>query len=251
MDLAAYRGTSSEQQRTSDLARMMPTTGLRALDIGARDGHFSILMADRFDCVVALDLTMPCIDHPKVECVEGNAGAMPFANRSFDFVFCAEVLEHIPADRLDAVSREIERVARGKVLIGVPYRQDTRVGRTTCQNCGKPNPPWGHLNIFDEEKLQELFPSFDVEEISFVGTSSSKTNAFSTMLMDYAGNPYGTYSQEEPCVYCGSKILSPSSRNQFQLIATKIGFLARKTTEYFSKPHGNWIHMLLRRRVEP
>lgn len=248
MDLTEYRAAPSEQQRTADLLRLMPAMGRQALDIGARDGHFSLLMADRFQNVIALDLTKPNISHPKVQCHEGTAAEMTFAESGFDFVFCAEVLEHVPTNILGQVCKEIERVASDKILIGVPYRQDIRVGRTTCRSCGKPNPPWGHVNSFDEQRIGRLFPSCYVETVSFVGLSNSQTNTISTLFMDFAGNPYGTYDQEEPCIHCGQPLVPARSRTLAQLIATRLAFWARKATETFCKPHGNWIHVVLRKK---
>jgi 2-polyprenyl-3-methyl-5-hydroxy-6-metoxy-1,4-benzoquinol methylase len=95
----------------------MPTRGSSALDIGSRDGHFSLLMADRFERVTALDLTKPNISHQRIECVDGNASEMQFADGAFDFVFCAEVLEHIPPSALLTVCNEIQSVARNRILI--------------------------------------------------------------------------------------------------------------------------------------
>lgn len=247
MDLTDYRASPSEQQRTADLVRLMPTSGRHALDIGARDGHFSLLMAERFDDVIALDLTAPSIAHSKIKCHQGNAAEMEFADKTFDFVFCAEVLEHVPTDMLRKVCREIERVANHRILIGVPYKQDIRVGRTTCHSCGKPNPPWGHVNTFDEDFIKELFQSCEVEAMSFVGVNTARTNTLSTLLMDFSGNPYGTYDQEEPCIYCGRHISPPPKRNIAQLVATKLAFFARKASEYTATPRGNWIHIVLRK----
>jgi hypothetical protein len=68
-----------------------------------------------------------------------------FADDFFDFVLCAEVLEHIPTASLSRACSELGRVSKHYVLIGVPYRQDIRVGRTTCWSCRKKNPPWGHI----------------------------------------------------------------------------------------------------------
>ena len=51
-----YRASPNEQKRTWDLLSLTPLKGRRALDIGARDGHFSLLLAERFDEVIALDL---------------------------------------------------------------------------------------------------------------------------------------------------------------------------------------------------
>ncbi|MDZ4200146.1 MAG: class I SAM-dependent methyltransferase, partial [Kiritimatiellia bacterium] len=132
MNLQEYRNTPTEQQRTAELLRLLPDKGGSALDIGARDGFYSHLLAERFDEVVALDLAVPKVVHPKVRNVKGNAACLEFPDRSFDLVFCAEVLEHLPEPTLSAACREIERVARGVILIGVPYKQDLRLGRTTC-----------------------------------------------------------------------------------------------------------------------
>ncbi len=96
MDLSNYRQSDSERMRTESLLRLLPARGKRLLDIGAREGHFSRLLADRFDEVVALDLEMPRIEHDRVRCVAGDATALQFDDGSFDAVLCAEVLEHIP-----------------------------------------------------------------------------------------------------------------------------------------------------------
>jgi 23S rRNA U2552 (ribose-2'-O)-methylase RlmE/FtsJ len=78
MDLTEYRATPAEQQRTEDLLRLIPARGSLTLDIGARDGHFSRLLADRFERVIALDLTEPDIADPRVQCVQGNAANLEF-----------------------------------------------------------------------------------------------------------------------------------------------------------------------------
>jgi ubiquinone/menaquinone biosynthesis C-methylase UbiE len=247
LDLSEYRASPAEQQRESDLMRLMPNSGRAALDIGARDGYYSLLMAERFDHVVALDLTKPEISHPGIECIGGNAQKMPFNDKSFDFVFCAEVLEHIPTAILPQVCQEIQRVAKDIILIGVPYKQDIRIGRTTCHHCGKVSPPWGHLNSFDEKKLAKLFSACSFQEISFIGSNSERTNWISTKLMDFAGNPYGTYRQEEGCTHCGQRLIQPSGRSIVQQVATKLAVSLDRASKPFTKAHGNWVHVLLQK----
>jgi len=247
MDLSEYRQSESEQRRADDLMqhiRRVSGEGKSVLDIGARDGHFSLLLAQLSDEVTALDLQKPSISHSKVTCVQGEATNLEFDDNAFDLVFCAEVLEHIPPHLLEETASELIRVSRHFLIIGVPYKQDTRVGRTTCYSCGGKNPPWGHVNSFDEDRLANLFPSCRVNEVSYVGESSSHTNFMSAFLMDVAGNPYGTYNQEEECIHCGERLISPPERTVPQKFLTRAAFYMTYFQRRFSKPHPNWIHIL-------
>ncbi len=228
---------------------LLPKGGESVLDIGARDGFISRLLADHFSKVTALDLEQPSIEHERIQCVRGDITALRLADASFTLVFCAEVLEHIPTHLLDTACRELARVSKEYVLIGVPYKQDLRVGRATCGSCGQVNPPWGHVNRFDENRLSHLFPDFNVTKQSFVGETDAQTNALSCALMDMAGNPYGTYSQEEPCIHCGGNLASPEKRTLWQKVATKAALTGTSVQKLFLKPHPNWIHLLLRRRT--
>lgn len=217
---------------------LLPEGGNSVLDIGARDGFISRLLADHFSMVTALDLEQPSIEHERIQCVRGDITALHFADDSFTLVFCAEVLEHIPTHLLETACRELARVAKEYVLIGVPYKQDIRVGRTTCGSCGKVSPPWGHVNTFDENRLSELFPGFTVAKQSFVGETGAKTNPLSCALMDKAGNPYyGTYSQEESCSHCGANLTSPPERNLLQKVLTKAAFIGMSAQRPFLTPH--------------
>jgi len=210
MDLTSYRNKAAEKARSADLMKIIPNgCEGNVLDVGARDGWYSFLLADKFNKVIALDLQMPNIEHPKIQCVKGDASNLNFDDGAFELVFCTEVLEHIPPQNLIKVCSEIERVSSKYIVIGVPFKQDIRVARTKCYTCGKRNPPWGHVNSFDENKLFNLFPMCDVRKISFVGENKECTNALSAFLMDFSGNPYGTYHQEEPCIYCGAKMKKP------------------------------------------
>jgi hypothetical protein len=231
-----------ETQRVDSLLRLSGH-GATALDVGARGGHNSVRLAERFDRVVALDLVRPTIDHPRVSCIEANAIAMPFADDSFDTVLCSELLEHLPYPALDRVTRELARVARALLVVGVPYKQDIRYGRTTCSTCGAVNPPWGHVNVFDESTLVEMFASLDHAAIELIGSSSDRTNWISARLLDFAGNPYGTYVQEERCVACHKDITGPGRRNAAQKVATKLAIYLQQMQCRLTSETPNWIHI--------
>jgi hypothetical protein len=233
-----------EQERIRDLFRLMPMRGKTALDIGARDGYLSLRLAQRFENVTALDLEMPSIAHPAVTCVRGNAAQLEFADRSFDLVLCAEVLEHIPPAMLRKVCAELARVTRGHLLIGVPYDQDTRLGRTTCRSCGGKNPPYAHVNIFNELNMEMLFPTLKPVKTVLVGKTQKRTNRLSALLNDWAGNPYGTYGQEEGCVHCGRKLEAPGRRSFFERACGAAAHHLNAAQAWVQPRQANWIHVL-------
>lgn len=243
-----HEKSAAEQDRINDLLRLMPRGQETALDVGAKDGYISALLTDLYPSVTALDLERPRIAHDRVVCVKGDVTHLDFPDDSFDTVLCAEVLEHIDSRSLVKACSELARVARRHVVIGVPYRQELRADRMTCASCGERNPPWGHVNSFDENRLIGLFGELECEAVSYVGSENDATNFLSTWLLDVAGNPYGTYGQEEPCAHCGSRLLQPPSRRLYQRAATRIAMLVNGAQRQVVRPHANWIHLRFGKR---
>ena len=241
--LEEYRETPREQERIQNILGLIPNDTSSILDIGARDGYLSLKLALMIDSVTALDLEMPTIDHPTIIPVKGDITKLNFSDNTFDAILCAEVLEHLKPSLLNVACQELLRVARKYVIIGVPFEQDIRVGRTTCSACGGKNPPWGHCNSFTEEKLRKLFKGAEVKQTTFVGSNKEKTNALSTLLMDIAGNPYGTYGQEEPCVYCDHAIGNSRATGIFQKFLAKAAILLDQMQAMTLSSHPNWIHI--------
>lgn len=243
--LAGYRNSPAEITRTRDLMDIVPKNLSNVLDIGARDGHFSRLLTAHFESVTALDLTIPQFDFDRVQPVQGDVTNLQFPDNSFDVVFCTEVLEHIRA--IERACLEIARVVRRAVVIGVPYCQDTRLDRTTCNHCGKTNPPWGHVNTFDERTLISFFPRCRPVSVSFVGSTNDRTNPVSTWLMDRAGNPWGVYDQQEPCIHCDKKMSQPTSRSFGQKLIGAMALRMNRLQSRFSPTRPNWLHMVLKK----
>jgi hypothetical protein len=237
-------GSDPQAARIDSLVRLMGT-GHRALDFGARSGRISLRMTDGFDEVVALDLVEPPIANAKATPVVGDATALQFADDSFDAVLCAEVLEHVPAPLLERACAELARVARGRLIIGVPHKQDIRNGRTTCSACGALNPPWGHVNRFDEDALKRLFPGLEWTAVEYIGTGEPRTNRISTLLMDFAGNPYGTYDQTEVCIHCGSRLVQARRLSFAKRVAAKIAVELQTLHRPFLPWHASWIHIVM------
>jgi SAM-dependent methyltransferase len=66
-----------------------------------------------------IDETLVCAAADRTShVVRGNAGQLPFADKSIDVVICSQVLHHFFDEDLPRVLRELDRVARVRVIIG-------------------------------------------------------------------------------------------------------------------------------------
>jgi SAM-dependent methyltransferase len=240
--------SAAEAERSADLMRLMPEKGDSVLDVGTRDGHFARLFKERFRSVTAVDISPIRFHDPSVRLSMADACRLPFPDRSFDVVFCAEVLEHIP--QLEAACRELVRVARSSVVIGVPYRQDLRVMRLHCRNCGRTTPAWGHVNTFDENRLAGLFRPLHVDKVSYAGTNRERTTALAAWLMDIGRHPYSPYDQQEPCIHCGARLSLPSGPRPFlRRVAARLAYTMDSIQRrFFVTARPWWIHVRFSRR---
>jgi glycosyltransferase involved in cell wall biosynthesis len=247
IDLTSYRSSAREQARISDLLASIPKGYSSVLDIGARDGYISNLLAADFAAVTALDLEKPQIANEKIFTVKGDVTQLDYPDNAFDVVVCTEVLEHIPSHLLDRACRETSRVAKYAVVVGVPYRQDRRLGRTDCVFCGKQNPCWGHVNDFDEVRLKRLFEGLVPIKTSFVGRTKDRTNPVSAYLMHKARNPWGTYEQDEPCIHCGNRMIKPGDRTLFEGVCGRLASVLNGVQSLFVPWQSIWIHMVFQK----
>lgn len=249
MDLHGY--SAKERERITDLLRLMPRGRRSVLEIGARGGYFTELLLEHFAQVTALDLQKPAISHPRITPVQGDVTDLPLGDDSFDVVVCTEVLEHIPPARLEAACAEIQRVARYELVVGVPYRQDIRIGRTRCPHCGRRNSPWGHFNSFDQARLDGLMNRCRVRERNFMGSETERTNALSAWLMDAAGNPWGAYGPEERCAFCGTALSAPPQVAIWQKALAKAGLVLSQIQTRLASPRPIWLHTVFERTPLP
>jgi len=242
IDMAAYRSSPDEVARIDSLLKLLPARSDLVLEIGARDGHITRRLCGLYPSVVALDLSPVRVSEPRCHPLVANLVRLPFGEDEFDAVVCAEVLEHIPPELLEQACRELVRVTRACLVVGVPFEQDLRIGRTTCPTCGARNPPWSHRTTFTKDLLSRLFAPMRCRAEDLVGRQSVATNPFSAWILDRLGNPWGTYSQEEPCVTCGEPLRAPSiSPVRFALGKFAVALMRVQTVLTPSK--ANWIHL--------
>lgn len=107
----------------------------RCLEVGLGNGTVRDLIRARGVEVVTVDLD-PALGPDLV----GDARALPCADREFDVVLCAEVLEHLPLEEVPNALRELRRVARRRVVVSIP-----QTGRY-CELAFRV-PPWGKVGL--------------------------------------------------------------------------------------------------------
>ena len=102
----------------------------KLLDIGCGDGlSLSILRGLNFDCYGA-DITLEGMaDNPdKKYCSECPAEKLIFKDDEYDMTFSTDVLEHVPAEKIDDAIKEIIRVTRIRTVHCIANWKDERDG---------------------------------------------------------------------------------------------------------------------------
>jgi SAM-dependent methyltransferase len=106
-----YRALAAEA--IGDLDRRHPLAGATILDAGCGPGWYVDALRAAGATVVGIDgdrATLLDRVEPAVGLIEGDAARLPFADATFDGVFCSNLLEH--ASDTDGVIGELARVLR-------------------------------------------------------------------------------------------------------------------------------------------
>ncbi|WP_020662119.1 mycofactocin oligosaccharide methyltransferase MftM [Amycolatopsis benzoatilytica] len=125
----------------------------RVLDLGSCFGFFALLLAERGrNEVVASDVSAGAMQlleavaarrRLPLETLVCDAARLPLPDSSADTVTLLHLLEHLDADAGEEVVREAVRLARGPVVIAVPFEEE-------------PAEAYGHVRVFDLPALHEL-----------------------------------------------------------------------------------------------
>jgi SAM-dependent methyltransferase len=112
--------TAYAEPKLDFIRKHVPLEG-SILDVGCGNGIFTARFAGPGASVVGLDSSLHLLhQNPHRRLIQGDANKLPFADRTFDIVFEANVLHHVP-DRKQIV-REMSRLSRRYVILLEPNR---------------------------------------------------------------------------------------------------------------------------------
>lgn len=86
------------------------------LVVGSGNGYELVYFHKQGYNVRGVELYVPDVPLVRNLTTRCDASDMPWNDKQFDCVFCAETMEHIPEDKADAVLKECKRVAKSAVF---------------------------------------------------------------------------------------------------------------------------------------
>jgi SAM-dependent methyltransferase len=101
----------------------------KILDAGCGKGDVVAHLLNRGYEACGVELSAHAVTHGVVrtgEVMQGSLDKLPFSDRRFDLVFSSEVLEHISAERIPAVARELVRVCRTRLFLTISLRPSSQ-----------------------------------------------------------------------------------------------------------------------------
>jgi SAM-dependent methyltransferase len=191
------------------ITAMFPEGTAAVLDVGCGDSAFAHLLSDKLQVVGAdRSLTALKLAHSPVVC--SIAEHLPFADDSFDVVVSSELLEHLPTAQVWEVAAELQRLARKRVIVSVPYRENLRLRYVKCPHCGHLFHCYGHLQTFDLPRLRRLFAGCRLVMWTHCGQYSWDYHPLLLYLRQYLGDKWFYWEKAHPrCPRCGNEEFAP------------------------------------------
>lgn len=232
----------ANQERVEATLRLVPTGISNILDLGCGDGAIANPLFDKGIHVTGLDISLSALKHLKGNGIRASSECLPFRDKLFDLVICAEILEHLPQGIYEKTLGEIERITNTYIIVTTPNREYLPSGHAKCSYCHYIFHTNLHFRSFDISSHQGLFHQFSL--IKTVEINQWTQNPFITQINQRLLGIYA-YKKGVHCPYCSHMI------QQFDQGILKIALskAAKKMREIFPRnTKARWIASLYQRQ---
>jgi len=225
---------------------MIPSDANSALEVGCGDGRILERLPERIS-TVGVEYSYQATRRLAGRALCASSERLPFSDRSFDLVLCCEVLEHLPDEMFRRTLDELARVSRKYILISVPYKENLRLGRTKCPDCGTVFHRWGHVRRFTNQGLDGIFHGFAARLTRYVGQREPYHLGLVLSVNQTYGGRWADWDRTSICPHCSNTAFRRTPRN---LVTIGCGVINRLTSWLIPMSGGNWI-LQLYSRCEP
>jgi ubiquinone/menaquinone biosynthesis C-methylase UbiE len=147
------------KERFEFTEKLTPSNVRSIIDIGCGHGGFlRHISAQRpnLHCV-AVDSSDGALQYIQFEKVKASITQVPYPDKTFDCVYALEVLEHLNPTDFKIALDEMVRLSKKYIIVSVPYKENIQENMVLCPSCNSRFHYDGHLQNFDETKMQNLF----------------------------------------------------------------------------------------------
>jgi len=137
--------------RKANITKALSGEPKRALDVGCGWGREIARFPQGVGIDICLSFLKTARNYMKNDFILADAHFLPFRDKTFDFVYMSEVLEHLtePTKAIDEIARVIE--SRGRFVVQTPNKRLTRHIAV--------DPKYRHLCEYNTSELVELLAS--------------------------------------------------------------------------------------------
>jgi SAM-dependent methyltransferase len=188
--------------RVEQTVALVPPDVETVLDLGCGDGTIANPLNAAGWNVTGADISQEALQYVEGKRVLASLDQLPFPDRSFDLVVCAQVLEHLPMEVYVKALREMERLAVRLIIVTTPNKEPLSAGLVKCSSCGAVYHMDLHVRSFDREAHDTLFQAFELTKTVEIGEwrhYPALTQLFQQVLRVYRSKAGSI------CVQCGYK----------------------------------------------
>lgn len=146
-------------RRIETTVNLVPEDVKSILDVGCGNGVFGHRLQEvrRNIQIMGVDRSNSALKHVAFDSQIASIDDLPFEEESFDAVSCLQVIEHIRNASYGRSLKELARVSRKFIVIGVPFEENLARETTTCPQCLTVFNIDFHLRSYDLPAVRDMF----------------------------------------------------------------------------------------------